>query len=144
MSRAVCTRCGADRAAIELACPGCGHRPSRDGLLVAWLVSDANLSSDDLDAAAARIKAGQPLHPTRAQLERARRALGAHLTSDPGLPVSQRVALLVVGLAITPLPGLILWYWWRASRPRASLQALALSLPAGVFYIVLVLVLRLA
>ena len=143
MSRAVCTRCGVDRGAIELACPGCGHRPSGEGLLVAWLVSDANLSPEDLDAAAARIREGQPLHPTRAQLDRARHALGAHLASYPWLTMPERVALLVVGLLVTPLPGMILWFWWRAARPRAALQALALSLPAALFYVVLVLVLRL-
>ena len=65
---------------------------------------------------------------------RARKALGTHFSSDPGLTGGQRLLLLATGLVLTPLPGWVLWAWWRVERPRAALQALGLSLPASAVW----------
>ncbi|MCB9680027.1 MAG: hypothetical protein H6733_01020 [Alphaproteobacteria bacterium] len=142
MSRAICVRCGADKGHYERICPACGHRPEGEGLLVAWLLSDAHLDAGGLDKAARRIARGDTIRPSEAMLERARRALGAHASADPGLSGGQRLALLATSLVLTPTVGLTLWAWWRTERPRVALQALWLSLPASVLYAVGVLWLR--
>lgn len=134
MSRAVCVRCGGDRVDYSQVCPACGHRPAGDGLLVAWLLSDANLGRAALDAAAARIRAGEPIRPTPNMLAKARRALGQDLSSDPGLSVGQRALIASCSLVLTPLVGWTCWWWWREDRPRAALQALAMSLPFTVLF----------
>ena len=132
--RAVCLRCGASREHYDRICPSCGHQPAGDGLLVAWLLSDANLSEAELDGVAERVRKGESVHPSRRMLRRARRALGADFSTDPGLSVGQRLALLATSLLITPLVGWVLAIWWREQKPRAALQALALSLPASVLF----------
>lgn len=135
---AVCIRCGAVRDGFDQICPRCGHRAEGEGLLVAWLLSSANLPSDELDAVAARIAAGEVVRPSARQIEKARRALGRHFASDPGLSTNERLLLLACGLTLTPLVGYVLAAWWRADRPRAAVQALALSVPASVLYFTLV------
>lgn len=132
MSRAVCLRCGADKPSYDRICPDCGHRPDGEGLLVAWLLSDAHLPASHLDQAAARIRRGEALRPSHTMLQRARRALGVHATQDHGLDWHVRFGLLSLSLFITALPGLLMWFWWRTTRPRSAAQALWLSLPAGL------------
>lgn len=129
--RAICLRCGAAKAAPEGICPACGHRPEGEGLLVAWLLSDAHLPPERLEAAAVRIREGQSVRPSAAMLDKARRALGLHAHADPGLSRRQRLGLLASSLLFTALPGVVLWAWWRQDRPRSARQALWLSLPAG-------------
>jgi hypothetical protein len=140
--RSVCLRCGATRARFDAICPSCGHRAEGEGLLVAWLLSSEFLDDAGLDAAAARIRGGESIRPSARHLDRARRALGRHFSSDPGLTAGQRAALLVCSLVATPLPGLVLGWWWREERPRAALQAFALSAPASVLFAVGVLWVR--
>jgi hypothetical protein len=135
----VCVRCGTFRTEYRQICPSCGHRPEGEGLLVAWLLSEEHLPAADVDAVAARVRSGEVIRPSEKMLDRARHALGAHVTSDPGLSTGQRLMLLATSLLITPLVGWVLWYWWRKERPRAALQALGLSLPASVAMTVLVL-----
>ena len=134
MSRAVCVRCGSAREDYRQICPHCGHRPEAEGLLVAWLLSDEHLDAAQLDAAAARVRNGESIRPSERMLERARRALGTHFASDPGMTVAQRFALLATSLLVTPLVGWVLWFWWRGRRPRAAMQALGLSLPATAVF----------
>jgi hypothetical protein len=131
---ALCVRCGTKRADYREICPSCGHRPEGEGLLVAWLLSDEGLPPDQLADAAERLKRGEAIRPSERMLERARMALGTHLASDPGLSVGERVALLLCSVLVTPLPGLVLWAWWRRDRPRAALQALGLSLPMAIAF----------
>jgi hypothetical protein len=109
--------------------------PRGDGLLVAWLLSAHNLDEAGLAQASARIRAGQPIRPGERQLDRARRALGASLASDPGLALGARLGLLAVSVLATPLVGLTLAWSWREERPRAALQALALSLPFSALFL---------
>lgn len=144
MTRGVCIRCGGDRARYEQVCPACGHAPSGEGLLVAWLLSSEHLSDAELDVAAERIREGKPLRPSNRQLDTARRALGSHFDSDPGLTTAQKAALLVTSLLLTPLPGWVLWASWRGQRPRAAWQALALSAPATILFTAAVLWMRLS
>ncbi len=136
---AVCVRCGGLRADFRQICPHCGHRPEGEGLLVAWLLSDEHLTQPQRDAAADRVRRGEALRPSDKMIERARRALGTHFSSDPGLSGPARAWLLLMGLALTPLPGWVLWAWWRRERPRAAWQALGLSMPASALFFVGVL-----
>lgn len=132
--RAVCVRCGGSRQGYASVCPACGHRPEGDGLLVAWLLSSANLDESGLDAVAARVRSGESIRPSAKMLKKARRALGQDLASDPGLTLGQRAALFACSILLTPLVGWTCWLWWRADRPRAALQALSLSLPPTVLF----------
>lgn len=133
--RAVCVRCGAIRHDYREICTSCGFRPEGEGLLIAWLLSEHNLTAEQLDVTARRVRAGEAVRPSDRMIERARVALGAHLSSDPGLSVRERVALLGTSLLLTPLVGLVLWSWWREDRPKAALQALGLSLPASLLFL---------
>ncbi len=110
---------------------------------MAWLLSDAHLSAPQLDAAATRVRRGESIRPSDRMIERARRALGTHFSSDPGLDVRQRLALLATSLLLTPLVGWVLWFWWRGDHPRAAMQALGLSLPATAIFTALGLWLQL-
>ena len=139
MKRAVCVRCGADRSDYAGTCPGCGHRPEGEGLLVAWLLSSENLGEPELDATRDRIKPGATIRPSARMLDRARRALGSHFATDLGMTTGQRLALLATSLFLTPLVGWVLFAWWWNDRPRTAVQALALSLPATVLFTALVL-----
>lgn len=134
MARAICIQCGNNRGTFEQVCPSCGHRPEGDGRLVAWLLSDQHLTREQLDEVERRVKAGENLRPSRTSLDVARRALGSHFATDEGLTVGQRLGLLATSLVLTPLPGLVLAAWWRTERPRAAMQALALSLPFSLLY----------
>lgn len=142
MSRAICVRCGGERAGFDQICPSCGHRPEGEGLLVAWLLSDRNLGPEELRQAQARVRKGEAIKPSARMLDKARRALGSHFDTDFGLDTRQRLALLGTSLFLTPLVGWVLFAWWWTSRPRAAVQALALSLPATVLFTALVLWLR--
>lgn len=134
MSRAVCVRCGASRSEFRDICPACGYRPDGEGVLIAWLLSDGNLDEAGLDAVAARVKAGEPPRPTQRMLDRARSALGGDLDSDPGLGSTERIALLLLSIFVTPLPALTMAAWWWRDRPRAAVQALALAIPAAAVF----------
>jgi hypothetical protein len=140
--RAVCVRCGVDRQQWDQICPGCGHRPDEEGQLVAWLLSSENLTEPELEAVRKRIVAGEVIRPSGRMLEKARRALGRHFSTDPGLTSGQRLGLLATSLLLTPLVGWVLFVWWYNARPRSAMQALALSLPATVAFTLLVLYLR--
>lgn len=54
------------------------------------------------------------------------------------MTLNQRLALLATSLLLTPLVGWTLWFTWRGRRPRAALEALALSLPASVLFFLVV------
>ena len=132
---AVCVRCGGLRSDYRQICPHCGHRADGEGLLVAWLLSEENLGAEQLRAASDRVRAGESIHPSERMIERARRALGSAFSSDPGMTTSQRLALLATTLVVTPLVAWVLWFWWRRERPRASVQALGLALPASAIFV---------
>lgn len=138
MSRAVCVRCGGDKADYRQVCPSCGNRPAGEGLLVSWLCSLENLEPADLDRLSARIREGESIRPSGKSLEKARKALGLHLASDPGLSSRERLGYLAMALLLTPLPGWVAFWWWRETRPRASLQVLGLTLPSTVLFTVVV------
>jgi hypothetical protein len=129
---AICLRCGAPKSGPQGVCAACGHNPQGEGQLVAWLLSDAHLSPPELLEAAARIQRGLSPRPSARMLDLARRTLGVHVDLDPGLSGTERVGLMLLGLAVSPAPGLAMaWTWWN-SRPRAARQALGLSAPSSV------------
>lgn len=142
MSRAVCVRCGGERERWDAICPACGHRPDEEGGLVAWLLSTENLTEPELAEIRKRILAGEVIRPSGKMLDKARRALGQHFTTDLGLTSGERLGILAISLGLTPLVGWVCFAWWWNVRPRASMQALALSLPATVAFTLLVLYLR--
>ncbi len=130
--RAVCLRCGHAKADAPAICPGCGHRPSEDGLLVAWLLSADNLTPPDLLEAGRRLAEGERLRPTPGALRRAARALGRNARDDVGLSRAQRLGLLALSAVVTPWVGLAFaWTWWDL-RPRSARQALWVALPTGL------------
>ena len=129
MSRAVCARCGTFRKDYREPCAACGLRAEGDGLLVAWLLSDLGLGDAALDDAAARIRRGEPLQPSSRLLAKARAALGGTTEADPGLSSRERFGILFCAVFLTALPGLVFALHSRRTRPRAALQAVALSLP---------------
>jgi hypothetical protein len=131
--RAICVRCAAEREDWRAICPSCGHRAVGEGLLVAWLLSDQNLDAAGLAEAAGRIRSGQGVRPSQRMLDRARGALGASFSSDPGLGWRGILGLAALGLVATPLPGLVLWAWWLRTRPRSAWQALVASVPGVAF-----------
>ena len=137
MNRAVCARCGDSRTDFREVCPACGFRSDGEGVLLAWLLSSAHFDDKQLDAASQRIKKGEPLRPTEAMFDRARRALGEDLSTDAGLTTQQRLGLLVMSLLITPLPAWVMAVWWWRSRPRAALQSLALAVPCSAAFVTL-------
>jgi hypothetical protein len=136
MSRAVCVRCGQIRSDFRQICPSCGHRAEGEGLLIAWLLSDAHLPAEQLASVAERVRAGESIRPSERMLDLARQRLGRNFETDPGMNAKERLLLLATSLLITPLVGWTLWWWWRTERPRASSQALALSMPATVLFTV--------
>lgn len=138
MSRAVCVRCGTERSDYRQICPECGHRSEGEGLLVAWLLSDQNLDSDGLAQVQSRIRGGEAIRPSQKMLRKARRALGQHIETDEGLSMRDRLLLLGTNLVFTPLVGWVLMAWWWGTRPRAALQALALTLPVSVLFFAIV------
>lgn len=135
---AVCVKCGGFRSRFDQICPSCGHRPTGEGLLVAWLLSSENLDADGLQGVSERIRAGESIRPSRRMLLKARRAMRSHFSTDPGMSAGQVLGLLATNLLVTPLVGWILALWWREDRPRAALQAFAVSLPCTVLFTVLV------
>lgn len=134
MSRALCVKCGGERTRFDQICPACGHRPDGEGMLIAWLLSSENLTDAQLRQTQARLRKGEHIKPSAKMLEKARRALGQHFTTDEGLTNPQRMGLLATSLFLTPLVGWVLFAWWWDQKPRAALQALALSLPATVLF----------
>jgi len=134
VKRALCVKCGGERTRFDQICPSCGHRPEGEGLLIAWLLSDANLDDEQLTRTRARLRAGEAIRPSAKMLDKARRALGQHFTTDDGLTTQQRLGLLATSIFATPMVGWVLFGWWWNHRPRAALQALALSLPATVVF----------
>ncbi len=133
MSVGVCLRCGHRKPDYAGVCPTCGHMPYQQGLLVAWLLSEEHLSTEELAQTGERIQEGVVPQPTKEMLDRARQALGVHPEDDEGLSVPQRLGLMALALLITPAVGVVLWFSWRSVRPRAALQALWASLPTGLF-----------
>jgi hypothetical protein len=134
-----CVRCGMLRADYGSVCPGCGDRPEGEGRRVAWLLSGHHLDGAELEEVSARIRAGEVIRPSRKKLRKARRALGQSWRTDSGLTIREKLGVLTVGFAMTPLPGFVLGFWWRDMRPRAAAQAVMLSLPGSLFFAVLVL-----
>lgn len=139
---AICVRCGGERRDFDQICPSCGHVPMAEGRLVAWLLSSENLGVDELRAVQARIRAGEVIRPSARMLDKARRSLGQSFGTDAGMSTWQRLGLLATSVFLTPLVGWVLFVWWWKVRPRAAIQALALSLPATVAFLILVLWLR--
>ena len=122
-------------------CPACGHRPVGEERFTAWLLSTQHLDEEELAAAAARIVAGETLHPTEDQLKRARDALNPVpeervRTHDPdgGLSLGSKALFLGVNLIFTPLFGLAAWWSWRNRRPQAAKDALVVTLPVAAAF----------
>ena len=132
--RCVCIRCGRIRIGLRTLCPACGGGVDEDSLEFAWLLSSHHLSEDDLSAASARIQSGDAIRPSPEMRLKARRAMRRTFQDDQGFAAKELALLCVVGLVATPLPGWLLGYWWRQSRPRAAVQALFISASCTLLY----------
>ncbi len=130
--RALCHRCGAEKGGPLVPCKGCGFTPTGEERPIAWLFSAHHLTGEELDHAAARVKAGERPEPGRALRDDARRAMGAAPLTDAAKAPLGAGWLLVLGLAnllLTPMAGLAVWFGLREERPRAARQALVVTLP---------------
>lgn len=123
MVRCACTRCGRIRVGLRTLCPACGAEVDESNLEMAWLLSTHHLSEAQLVAASERVASGDTIRPTPEMVLLARRAMGRTFREDAGFTAKELGVLCAVGLVLTPLPGWLLAYWWRASRPRAAVQA---------------------
>lgn len=141
--RALCVRCGASRLQYTGICHRCGHRPTGDGLLIAWLLSSEHLSEEQLDAVSTRIEAGESIQPNRAQLNAARRALGRTFATDQGLTRTQWALLVTGSLFLTPLPAWVCWFWWYQTKPRSAWHSLMIAIPSSILLFLTGVVLRL-
>jgi len=130
---AICARCGDYKARYDQVCPGCGHRPAGDGLLVAWLLSEHHVPAGQLPALAERVRRGEAIRPSDRVLDLARSALHRNLSTDEGLGRTRVLAFALVSLVLTPLPALVLAAWWRSERPRSALQALVIGVSVSAF-----------
>jgi len=102
--------------------------------MVAWLLSTEHLDADKLDLVAARVRDGETIRPSDAQLAIARKALGRAFATDPGLSALQVVGLVGSALLLTPLPAWFCFAWWLNDRPRAAWQSFATALPASLLW----------
>ncbi len=129
---AICVRCGAEKDLPLGRCPACGSVPVGEERLVA-LVCSARVSDEDvLRAAQERIRRGEPIRPSAALLDRARRVLSGVEDATTSLTGRQLLGLFALDLLVTPLVGYALWYHFRNDRGPAARQALVVTLPASV------------
>mgnify|MGYP006928184686 CR=1 FL=1 len=136
--RAICSQCGGAKARALGRCRSCEHRPQGNERPVAWLLSSDYLNEHELDLAAERIVAGEPVDPTLEQLELAREALNpvpeARVTPDRGLSPEQQVLFLVGNLLLSPLIGVVAWVSWRRTRPESARQLVWLTVPVAAVF----------
>lgn len=131
---AVCTRCGAAKDLPLARCGGCGASPAGDDAVLAVLASRRVLDAEGLAAAAARIRAGEPLRPSARLLDRAREILAGRGPGPEAAPpprlARREVALLVVGnVLLTPVLGMAAWWRLRERPGPAARQALWATVP---------------
>jgi len=122
------------RAEHYQVCPKCGHRPSGEGLLVAWLLSSHHLDEAALKDVSERIAGGEAIRPTERMLNKARRASGMTFGTDPGLTNPQRMALLATSLLLTPLLAWACFGCWLTTHPRSAWQSFSVALPGTLVY----------
>lgn len=129
---AVCHRCGGAKDQPLGACPDCGFVPAGQDRLVAWLFGDGWLNEEERGEASRRLLAGERPDPSRALLQRARRALGGELEAGAGgepLGRGPLLGLLLANVLLTPLAGVAVWLGMRSSSPRAARQVLWITAP---------------
>ena len=136
--RAICSQCGGAKARALGRCASCQHKPQGNERPISWLLSGDYLNEHELDLAAERIVAGEPLDPTLEQLELAREALNpvpeARQTPDRGLSPEQQVLFLAGNLLLSPLIGAVAWVSWRRRRPESARQIVWLTVPVAAVF----------
>jgi hypothetical protein len=118
VSDAVCLLCGSLKEAVKLPCGECGHTPRDEEMELAHLFSLRHLNADELQAAGARIAAGERPAPQVHQRER---------RTGPGLERREFLWVALGSVILTPLLGFTCWWGWRTNRPRAARQTLWVS-----------------
>lgn len=142
--RAICVRCGGDKPRAMAPCPTCEHLPAGEERALSYLLSSHHLDDDELDGAAARVRAGERPTPPGDLMDVARAVLTAsrpggvdELPHDPGMEPDEKLFVLVTSLLLTPLMALAAWYGWREQRPRAAKEALNVFWPVGALSLAL-------
>jgi hypothetical protein len=116
--------------------------PAGEGKLVAVICSRRVLGPAELAAAQSRIRRGEPLRPTAALLDRARRVLSGEVEEPARLSPPQMVALAFGNLLLTPILGYAVWWRWRDRQGPGARQALLVTLPVSLVLAVLLVLYR--
>lgn len=134
---AVCHCCGMEKSRPMVPCKHCGVSPIEEDREVAWLLSDAYLTPEELNLVATRLQRGEVIKPSRRLRRHARRKLGFSQRKER-LSDTELFLLSVGNLFFTPLLGVAIWLGYRYDMPKIAIQAIMSSIFAAVLTSVVV------
>jgi len=104
---------------------------------LAWLFSSDHLSSDELEEAGNRIRAGETPDPSEKLLTMARDEIRRRIlvkNTDQAMKTTELVGIAGLSILLTPLSGLAFWWGYRQERPTAAAQVWRLTWPISVIF----------
>ena len=129
--RALCHWCAAEKSRAFVQCRICGEMPSEVDRIMAWLLSDAYLTDDDLVETQKRLRMGHVLAPTEHARRIAQRALGLHVETD-NYNWPQLIGISCLAILFSSIFPLGLWWTKSSHRPLKAKQLLCIALIAGI------------
>lgn len=100
MTLAICLKCGAEKIGALVTCRSCGYEPpEEEDRAKSILLSDHNLSKDELEGASERIRNGEELQFDEASIQ-SLAEVAREVQQDRFLGV-QKVAWFIWGVVIT-------------------------------------------